>query len=84
MLDLDVSIVGFFCVCNFSSFVRGLGFFGGGVSLGVGFGEKSIHSGLSVRVSHSFVLFCFMPLHGFSLMRASSLRPLAFFLAAKL
>jgi hypothetical protein len=29
-------------------------------------------------------LFCFMPLHGFSLMRASSLRPLAFFLAAKL
>lgn len=47
LLDLDVSIVGFFCVCNFSSFVRGLGFFGGGVSLGVGFGEKSIHSGLS-------------------------------------
>ncbi len=34
-----------------------------GFSLGVGFGEKSIHSGLSVRVSHSFVLFCFDLFH---------------------
>ncbi len=30
LLDLDVSIVGFLCVCNFSSVVRALGFFWGG------------------------------------------------------
>ncbi len=50
-----------FCVFVIFQVLSGLWGFLGGFSLGVGFGEKSIHSGLSVRVSHSFV--CFLLFH---------------------